>query len=126
MHHMVNYGLSKGTITHVINDAGGPAANGPWATNGAPVVEYPVPPPIVLPDPAALVFPLNFEATPNARYDFLSWGGGLQFGIVHDPADATNHVLGSRRQGGDPWAGFSIDGGDGSHWLAVNPFLVVK
>jgi hypothetical protein len=127
MHHMVNFGLSQGTITHVVNDVGGPAANGPWATNGAPVVEYPVPVIPPLPDPAALVFPINFEATPNARYDFVSWGAGIQFGIVHDPADASNHVLGFQRgASSDSWAGFSIDGGDASHWLAANPFDASK
>jgi hypothetical protein len=121
LHHMVNYGLSQGTITHVINDAGGPTANGPWwPISGSPVAEYPVPPPIVLPDPAALVFPLSFE--PDVRYDFPTWGAGIQFGIIHDPDNASNHVLGFQRTGGDAWAGFSIDGGDDSHWLAADPF----
>lgn len=125
MHHMVNFGLSQGTITHVINDAGGPAADGPWDTNGAPVVEYPVPVVPPLPDPAALVFPLNWESTPNARYDFPTWGAGIQFGIVHDPDDASNHLLGFQRTAtSDSWAGFSVDGGDASHWLAANPFDV--
>jgi hypothetical protein len=122
MHHMVNFGLSQGTITHVINDVGGPAANGPWATNGAPVAEYPVPIVPPPPAPAGLVFPLNFDATPNARYGFVGWGGGLQYGIVTDPGDATNKVLAFKRKGGDSWAGFSFDGGDDTHWLAANPF----
>jgi hypothetical protein len=123
MHHMVDFGLSQGTITHVINDTGGPAADGPWATNGAPVVEYPVPIVPPPPDPAALVFPLNWDPTPNARYGFPTWGGGIQFGIVHDPDNASNLVLGFQRNASsDSWAGFSIDGGDDGHWLAANPF----
>jgi hypothetical protein len=128
MHHMVTFGLSKGIINHVINGAGGPATSGATPSLGGwqqgVVVEYPLPPPP--PAPTTLVFPINFESTPNARYDFLSWGAGLQFGIIHDPADGSNHVLGFKRQGGDSWAGFSIDGGDGSHWLAANPFDTSK
>lgn len=128
MRHMVTFGLSKGIINHVINGAGGPATSGATPSLGGwqqgVVVEYPLPPPP--PDPANLAFPLNFESTPNARYGFLSWGGGLQFGIVQAPGDASNHALAFRRNGGDSWAGFSIDGGDGNHWLAANPFDTSK
>jgi hypothetical protein len=127
LHHMVNYGLAQGTITHVVNDVGGPAANGPWDTNGAPVVEYPVPVIPPPPAPAALVFPLNWESTPNARYGFPTWGSGIQFGVVHDPDDASNHLLGFQRAASsDAWAGFSVDGGDTDHWLATNPLDVAR
>ncbi|HYD43180.1 MAG TPA: fibronectin type III domain-containing protein [Anaeromyxobacter sp.] len=104
MHHMITFGLANGTITHVINEAGGSATSNPWAQGI--VVEYPEPPPV---EGDPLVVPLDFEPTPNAVYQFPNWGGAVAI-LAADPTNASNHVAQFfKGAAAETWAGFAID-----------------
>ena len=105
MRHMITFGLASGTITHVINEAGGTATSNPWAQGI--VVEYPEPPPV---EGDPLVFPLNFEpGGPNAVYQFPNWGGAVAV-LAADPADPGNTVVQFfKGASAETWAGFAID-----------------
>jgi hypothetical protein len=104
MHHMMTFGLAGGTITHVINEAGGSATSNPWAQGI--VVEYPEPPPV---EGDPLIVPLNFEPTPNAVYQLPSWGGAVAL-LAADPTDASNHVVQFfKGAAAETWAGFAVD-----------------